>query len=48
MGLSLQLGGGEVLIKFWRPLPNFQGHRATLKCPKYGFRVLSSEQVDGF
>ena len=41
-------GGGEELIRFWWPWPDFQGHRGTLKCPKYGFRVLSSELVDGF
>ena len=27
---------------------DLQGHGGTLKCPKYGFRALSSEQVDEF
>ena len=26
------MGGGEGLIRFWLPCPNFQGHRGTLKC----------------
>ena len=27
---------------------NFQGRKGTLNCPKYVFRALSSELVDGF
>ena len=37
------LGGGNELIRFGWPWPNFQGHSGTLKCLKYGFCVLSSE-----
>ena len=36
------LGGGEELIGFYCKV------RRTLKCPKYGFQVLTSELVDGF
>ena len=39
---------GKELISFWRPRPNFQGDTGTLKCPKLGFRALSSEPVVGF
>ena len=42
------LGEGKELIRFWWPWPYFQGYRGTLKCPKYGFRAISSELVDEF
>ena len=42
------LGGGEEMIRLWWPWPYFQGHRGTLKCPKYFFCASSSKLVDGF
>ena len=42
------LGRREELNNFWWPWPYFHGDSGTLKCPKYGFRALSLELVDGF
>ena len=42
------VGKGEHMIKIWWLWPYFQGHSGTLKSPKYGFCVLSSELVDEF
>ena len=35
-------------LKVWWPWPYFQGHRGTLKCPKYFFCASSSKLVDRF
>ena len=41
-------GVGEEYIKILVTLTYFQGHKGTLKCPKYCFHGLSSEPVFGF
>ena len=45
--IDTMLGGGTSRLDLG-DLANFQGHNSTLKCPKYGFHVLSSELVDVF
>ena len=42
------LGGGKELIRFWRPLPHFQGHQP-MKTDQIRFSdAISSEQMNGF